>query len=342
MTPDEARLEAGKLIGAVLKREYVHVPRTSDENPRFAEFVDQEYRRWAEQRLRDFELTISRLLAIPELADIRIRDISPRDFERYRTRRLKDGIQKSTLNREFNGVRACLNRAVEWGILDANPLASVRALKVPEPDSARYLASDERVRLENALVDREAKLRASRRSANIWRKARRLALYPDLAKVTFADHLRPMVLLTINTGLRRGELFGLMWSHIDLVAKRLTVIGSNSKSTRTRHIPLNREAHWVLTEWQKQTQPGGFVFEAPGGGRFSHVRRSWAAVIKAAKIIRFRWHDLRHDFASQLVMKGVDLNTVRELLGHSDIKMTLRYAHLAPEHKAAAVAVLEG
>jgi len=82
------------------------------------------------------------------------------------------------------------------------------------------------------------------------------------------------------------------------------------------------------------------VFAAADGGRLEDVKGAWRALVKAAAVKAFRFHDLRHTFASKLVTAGVDLNTVRELLGHGDIKMTLRYAHLQPETKAAAVAKL--
>lgn len=123
---------------------------------------------------------------------------------------------------------------------------------------------------------------------------------------------------------------------------QITVLGQGSKSGDTRHIPLNDEALATLRQWKKQqSEPVGLVFPSRGGNPFNHVKKAWGGVLLAAELTDFRWHDLRHHFASKLVMAGVDLNTVRELLGHSDITMTLRYAHLAPEHKAAAVALLD-
>jgi integrase len=148
-----------------------------------------------------------------------------------------------------------------------------------------------------------------------------------------------MVLLSLNTGLRQGELFGLAWDAVNLERTHLTIHGHNAKSGRTRHIPLNAEALETLKLWRGEDTEG-LVFASKDGKTFDSVRKAWGGVLQAAGIERFRWHDMRHHFASRLVMAGVDLNTVRELLGHSDITMTLRYAHLAPEHKAAAVARL--
>ncbi|HKF95733.1 MAG TPA: tyrosine-type recombinase/integrase, partial [Gammaproteobacteria bacterium] len=109
---------------------------------------------------------------------------------------------------------------------------------------------------------------------------------------------------------------------------------------QTRHIPLNAEALNVLRQWRNQTKAEGLVFPGKHGNRLDNVRKSWASVLDAAYITGFRWHDLRHDFASKLVMAGVPLNTVRDLLGHADLATTLRYAHLAPDHRAQAVGML--
>lgn len=115
-----------------------------------------------------------------------------------------------------------------------------------------------------------------------------------------------------------------------------------AKSNLTRHVPLNSEAVTALRTWRGDDEHAAesFVFPGVDGAQIVDIKTAWAKVLKAATITGFRFHDLRHDFASQLVMAGVDLNTVRELLGHQDIKMVLRYAHLGPEHKSAAVAKL--
>jgi integrase len=245
------------------------------------------------------------------------------------------------VNRDLDDLKSSLTKAVAWGQLDANPIATVKRSKIDAVRAPRFLSTDEEARLRLVLDEREERLRVKRDSANAWRAERQYEPSPDLRAAAFADYLKPLVLLSLQTGMRRGELFRLTWQSIDLTAAMLTVHGATAKSGTTRHIPLNSEAVAVLRGWQDQTgATTGLVFPGKQGAAFNNVRRSWEGVLAAAGIRRFRWHDLRHTFASNLVMRGVDLNTVRELLGHSDYKMTQRYAHLAPEHKAAAVAKL--
>ncbi|MGH8523816.1 MAG: tyrosine-type recombinase/integrase, partial [Gammaproteobacteria bacterium] len=136
------------------------------------------------------------------------------------------------------------------------------------------------------------------------------------------------------------ELLALTWENVNLERKTLTVVASTAKSGRTRHIPLNTEALDVLKRWRKYHKGSGYVFASNEGERMATVTTSWRKVVAAAKLVDFRFHDLRHTFASHLVMQGIDLYTVKKLLGHSDFAMTEKYAHLAPDHLAAAVAVL--
>jgi len=145
----------------------------------------------------------------------------------------------------------------------------------------------------------------------------------------------PAVLLSINTRLRRGELLKLRWKSIDFARRLLTVEGADSKTRQTRHVPLNGEAMRVLESWREQSGDGPRVFEISTG-----FKTAWGHILKRANIVVFRWHDLRHHFASRLVQHGVPLNTVRDLLGHSSIAMSLRYAHLAPDQRREAVAML--
>ena len=115
----------------------------------------------------------------------------------------------------------------------------------------------------------------------------------------------------------------------------LTVEGRNAKNRQTRHVPLNEEAVSVLRSWREQCGSGMRVFGVTIG-----FQTAWEKVVKRARISRFRWHDLRHHFASRLVQKGVPLNTVRDLLGHGSVGMSLRYAHLAPDQRREAVSKL--
>jgi len=147
------------------------------------------------------------------------------------------------------------------------------------------------------------------------------------------ENIRPIVTVALHTGLRRSELLSLKWEQIDLERGILTVM--DSKNGDRRDISMNKTVQDVLKGMEGK---GVYVFDG-----ITHPIIKYGfnnARIKSCHP-DLRFHDLRHCFASGLVMEGIDLNTVRELLGHRDLKMTLRYAHLAPNHKARAVNVLD-
>lgn len=141
--------------------------------------------------------------------------------------------------------------------------------------------------------------------------------------------------IALNTGMRQGEQYSLAWDNVDFDLRILTV--PRSKHGEKRHIPLNDSALAAFLTAQQNSKPGRAIFWNRYGERLRTPRQWFEESMKAAKILNFRWHDLRHTFASRLVMAGVDLRTVQQLMGHKTISMTLRYAHLAPEHQLGAV-----
>lgn len=304
-------------------------------------FLEHKYGPWllAErpEKRRSVE-TLQRVQAnFAALLEHPMAEIFPWLIDKWRAEQRKSGKAQSTINRDLTVLRSVLSKAVLWKVIETHPLESVKPLKVDTAGVIRHLPSEEEARLRDTLSQRDAQLKAARTRGNAWRRARGYAELPTREDHVYGDHLTPMVLLSLNTGLRRGELFSLHWGDVSWQTKTLTVRGETAKSGQTRHLPLNAEALQVLTTWRQQTCGEGLKFPGKDGQRLDNVRKAWAGVLTAAGIVGFRWHDLRHTFASKLVMAGVPLNTVRELLGHTTLAMTLRYAHLAPDHKAEAV-----
>lgn len=304
-------------------------------------FVSDHYEPWAVINRKTGAGIVARIRAtfFDDLGHRQLSDISPWLIEKWRKKRKESGKMLATINRDLTCLKSALNKAVEWGRLAENPIAKVKLDKVDSKPKVRFLDDDEETRLRVALVNRDIRFKVGRESGNAWRDQRDYDRLPSLAGA-FADHLTPMILLSLNTGIRRGELFNLRWEDIDFRTRILTITGGITKSGRTRHIPLNDEAKSVLQNWKKQTDSDDIIFPGRNGGALYTIKTAWRNLLEDAKIITFRWHDMRHHFASKLVMAGVSVYVVKELLGHSSIEMTERYAHLAPDHMAEAVARL--
>jgi integrase len=235
-----------------------------------------------------------------------LRSILPLDVERWVTQRAHE-VSPATVNRELSLLRRVFNVALVNGLVDRNPVKQVRFLREPS-GRVRFLSVEEEARLRAEIDDRD------------W----------------------PAIEFAINTGLRQGEQFGLHWSNVDLVNRVVTI--PRSKHGGARHVPLNDSALNVLRGLPSRCQ-SDWVFASRTGATAVNVsnflHRVFIPAVRRAAITDFRWHDLRHTFASRLAMAGVDLRTIQELMGHKTLAMTLRYAHLSPTHLHTAVRALD-
>jgi integrase len=315
---------------------------------KLGDFLKEQYERWALDYRKSGALTLAMIKANFEwLFDTPMEDITISQIDEWRIQKKKrDGVKASSINRMVTSLKAAINWAVKRDILAQNPLAKLEPL--PERDSVkkvRYLTADERTRLMDALDQREKDIREGRDSHNDWLDTRGLEKRPCFIEGHFVDHLKPVVVTSLLTGIRRNSLLSLEWGDVNFADRTILVRAATSKSDKEYYVPMSDTAFETLSLWHKQSKKtgrGDLVFPSPKTGKkMGSCDSGWESLLKRAGIENFRWHDMRHDFASQLVMSGVDLNTVRELLGHADLKMTLRYAHLAPENKMQAVKVLD-
>lgn len=247
--------------------------------------------------------------------------------EMRETRKLK----AATLNRAATYLTAMLNWAVKRKLISANPLEELDHLKETDSKKSwRFLSKEEIAVLKEALRARDAAVRAGAVPC----------IYAEPMGGAFADPLEPMALVSLNTGVRWGTLVSLRWRNVDLAHGTLYIDADSTKAEAAQTLPLNSSAMDVLKKWREEAPdaaPAALVFPAPMGGMFYNVNKAWYRLLADSGLGHLRWHDLRHTFASQLVIAGIPLNTVRELLGHKNIKTTLRYAHLAPQGLRAAV-----
>jgi integrase len=231
----------------------------------------------------------------------------------------------------YNRCRTVLFSMYRLGIenkkVSVNPAQMLKRRKV----------SDERVRFLNQFSPLETKIDYLK-SLQTEEERLRAVIVNDCP-----EHLDEFI-LALNTGLRHKEQYvRIDWTCVDLIRKDLAV--PQSKNGEGRHVPLNQEALAALTRLRtRQTGENvtpislnGPIFIGKGGERLSGSRHWWDDAVKKAGLNNFTWHDLRHTFASRLVMAGVDITTVAALMGHKKIQMTMRYAHLAKEHKQDAV-----
>jgi integrase len=230
------------------------------------------------------------------------------DIRRYINHRQAEGIANATINRELSLLSAAINHAnteLDWEL--PNPVCG-RKLKEPE-GRVRWLTVEEAERL--------------------------ISVAESLPK---AKYLADFIRLALNTGCRSGELLGLEWNRVDLERGLIHLEASHTKAGKRRSIPINQTARAALFSLQN---PSRWVFSDRAGQRIASVKTSFANACRLASIEDFRIHDLRHTCAAWLVSAGVPLTEVRDLLGHSTVQMTERYAHLAPENIRAAVARLD-
>lgn len=248
------------------------------------------------------------LLNLLEFAgNVNIRSIRPLTMENYRKQRLDNGISPSTVNLEFRHLKVAFNTAVRWELLDKNPLANIRYIRVPQSEYPKYLSLEEVLRVKAAFKN-----------------------------TSFSQ----LVDFYLTTGARLGEALSLIWDDIDFRGNQIIIRGVNAKGKRHRIIPFRYSPALkdILKSMKKRDDGKVFGPSDVNGKELPQWRKWWVGrfISKTLTSIGLPWatcHTFRHTFASHLAMMKVPIFTLQNLLGHTQIETTMIYSHLAVDHK---------
>lgn len=234
----------------------------------------------------------------PFFGNVLLTAIDAQTIEKFKQARLKE-VEASTVNRDLQCLRRMFNLAIFWRHAKENPMRYVRMFR-EKGGRLRYLTFEE---------------------------------YPRLMKA-LPEHLKWLLELAVNTGMRQGEFAALLWADIDFENGFAAV--NDPKNGQPRKVPLNGDALDALVRWRQGVKSGP-VLTVPKRTLQWQFRRA----LQEAGITGFRFHDLRHTCASWMAMAGEDVRKIMEVLGHKDIRMTMRYMHLSPNEGKAAVSRLQ-
>lgn len=240
-----------------------------------------------------YEYSLNHLIEL--YGEKQLTEITPNDIDDFKEVRLKD-VKPATVNRELSTLRQIFNLAKRWKKFYGENPVSISGLLPEENTKERILVQDEQQRLLS--------------SCN--------------------SYLKPIILTALQTGMRKTEILTLMWSNVDLENRVMTIDQTNTKSKKTRRIPINSMLRALLIEQKLKSGGSDFVFLSQGGTPYkSHdsIKGAFNRACNKAGIENFRFHDLRHTAATRMIEAGASIVAVSKILGHSDIKMTMRYSH---------------
>ncbi|MFX1675931.1 site-specific integrase [Paraburkholderia sp. A2WS-5] len=335
-TVEEARAAAKAFIGrtdhkadTMPTRVAKHERRMADARhcamPTVGSYLDGDYRTYwlgttksetPEQNLKNIQRDFADLL--PKRLD----EVTRPMMKKWIEARVAAGCKATGINRTLGALGGLFSHAIEHEIIDSNPCARLRCKTDPEEEAAhgRELTADEETRLRAALDARESRIRAKAEAS--VRSGRRLTNLPA-AHHAFVDHVKPAILLALNSGLRRSEIMRLEWKSVDFRARTITVAPATSKVKRSRVIPMNAEAYATLTAWRRQVTFAR-VFANEIGEPLREVR-DWQKILREAQIEHFRFMDTRHHTATRMINEGASQFHVQRLLGHKDSRISQRY-----------------